>query len=72
MANIDLATQILVKVLREGRPLNGFIGGGSEHLVEWSFTPTFRLWLADYLEAGNPVPPWLTAEHKVSPAIPVP
>jgi hypothetical protein len=74
MATIDLGTRLLVKALRDGRPLTGFCGGYAEDLQQWTFTPAFRVWLADYLEAGNPVPPWLTSrerELKVAPALPV-
>lgn len=69
---LDVATKMLVKDLRAGRPLDHWTVGGVGHLSQWSFTQAFREWLADYLEAGNPLPPWLTAAHKVSPAIPGP
>jgi len=68
--SVDLATRLLVKDLRAGRSLARWTVGGLGHLAQWNFSGTFRLWLADYLEQGHLIPPWLTAEHKVSPAIP--
>jgi hypothetical protein len=69
---IDPLMSLLASHLRDGTSLRGFCGGQVEHLTQWSFTPAFRLWLADYLEAGHPIPDWLTVRAKAAPALPVP